>query len=204
MKPVEVMLKEYETLRKEQAMALNHGYQLVCYGLVALAFMGAGTFTIAGEEAFAGLVSATLCYALPLLASLILLLWVGQLDRRRRVRDYLATLEIDINDTLGKDALVWENYVNHHRPLKYPDLTVMVLLLGVTLGVPFLGQQVAGLELWALSVHVLVPWLLGGIVGGFALVRFFRPWETVAIPRERMPWEVKEPTSQEVYSRKRA
>ena len=69
MKPVEVMLKEYETLRKEQAMALNQGYQLVCYGLVALAFMGAGTLTIASEEAFAGLVSATLCYALPLLAS---------------------------------------------------------------------------------------------------------------------------------------
>ena len=199
MKPVEVMLKEYETLRQQQALALSQGYQLVGYGLVALALLGAGTFAVAGEAPFAGFVPATLCYVIPLLASLILLLWVGQHDRRRWVGDYLVTLEIDINDTLGKDALVWENYVRHHRPLRYPDLAVVVLLLGITLSMPLLGQQAAGLELGTLSAHVLVPWLLGALVGGFVLVRVFRPREQAAIPRERMPWEAEELVSQGAY-----
>ena len=199
MKPVEVLLKEYETLRQEKATTLNHGYRLVCYGLVALALWGAGTFTITGEEVYARLVRASLCYAMPFLASLILLLWSGQVDRLRRVSDYLVTLEIDINDTLGKDALVWENYIRHHRPLKYPDLAVVALLLGVMLGVPLLGQQVAGVALWPLSAHVLAPWLLGGVVGGFVLIRIFRPREHAAIPRERLPWESDQPIKQEVF-----
>lgn len=189
MKPVEVLLKEYETLRQDQAAALHHGYRLVCYGLVALALWGAGTFTLTGEAASAPLVRASLAYAMPFLASLILLLWSGQVDRLRRVGDYLVTLEMDINDTLGRDVLVWENYIRHHRPLKYPDLAVLVLLLGVVLGVPLLGQQVAGVAFWPLGVHVLAPWLLGVVVGGFVLIRLFRPREMVAIPRERLPWE---------------
>ena len=187
MTPLEVMLKEYETLRREQAAALHHEHRLVSYGLVALALLGAGAVAILDAEPPPPLALGVLYYGMPVLASLILLLWVGQVDRGRRVSDYLVALEIDINDTLGKDALVWENYVRHRKLLKYPDIAVIVFWLGVTVGAPLLGQQAAGP--WTLTTSLLVSWLLGAGVAVFVLIRFFRPKEWAAIPRERSPWE---------------
>lgn len=104
---VKLLLVEHKTLRDEIIARTGHGYQMLSFGATSIAVL---VTLVLARNSDPGLLTIVLIGVLVLL--LVFALWTGFRWSARDIRKAAARLrqiEIDINDRVGEDILVWEN-----------------------------------------------------------------------------------------------
>jgi hypothetical protein len=139
---VEVLLKEYETLRQESLNALNNRSQVTAFGLGAIGVLAAGAFNLKNEAA----VLLVFNGAIPLLVIFTLTLWMDEVERARRAGRFLAnTVEQKVERKFGHPVLTWEGSLQKDGSgWVYVRRINALLLAGILVGSPLLGVRVAG------------------------------------------------------------
>lgn len=166
MGPVEIMLKEYETLRQESLNAMNNRNTILSFGLATIGVIFAASviaYTSGTRPLGPGL---ALILGIPAISDFILLMWLGEYERMQRTGRFLLKLEHKINKEASKELLTWETHLRERKlHMKYPYSATVMLLIGISGISLVLGLLVAGL-------CVTLTWLLV-IAGGLV---HFRLW----------------------------
>ena len=98
MGPIEVMLKEYETLRQESLTSIRNRNSVLAFGLAAISAILTACIATSGTADDA-LVHLMLIGLVPAVSVFVLLMWFGEHHRSKRVGKHLVLLERKINDT---------------------------------------------------------------------------------------------------------
>lgn len=161
---IDIMMKEYETLRQESMDSINNRSHIVSFGLASIGILAAGFFS---SETALGLpfsVCLVFSYAIPAVSILVLYIWLGEVERMMRAGSYLRELEARINKLIDRPdpTLQWEQWLRtSHTQMTYPYLVVIMLFLGLTFGGPLIGivlSQAPALSRWW---TLAVPWVAG-------------------------------------------
>lgn len=109
---LDVALEEYRALRAEIVATLETQYATLTFGTAAVGLLVGFGFN-AWDEAFVAQIA--FLGAVPAVAYLVLVIWMGELTRMMRAGDYLAELECRINEEVRAvdrpDALGWETFL---------------------------------------------------------------------------------------------
>ena len=161
MDPVEIMLKEYETLRQESLEAIKNRNSVLAFGLAAIsAIVAACVATVeaateTGAEAAAhGVAIFALTALVPAVSLFVLVAWLGEHKRSRRVGTFLAGLEERINEKAGKTEtlLTWESEHLAGKHMMWPYCVVPLLLVFIGYGSFLVGA--AGVT----NLNVSINW----------------------------------------------
>lgn len=148
MEAVEVLVKEYETLRRESLDSITHRTQVASFGLAAIGALLAGPILAVEEVRSSWFVHSVLAIAIPFVSVLVLRMWLGELERMERAGSYLCWLEHRINSCMGAHLLTWESWLNAGPRLGYAYRAVIYLFLLVGLGAPIAGAFAVRPPLW--------------------------------------------------------
>src|SRR5687767_7154944 len=116
MEAVEIMLKEYETLRQESLTAANSRTLTLQFGLAIIGGIIAATTASDKVVAQPFITSIVLIFVVPSISMLILLIWLGEHQRIQRAGLHLTYLERRINQDASKKLLTWENNLRKDPP----------------------------------------------------------------------------------------
>lgn len=130
---MDVLLKEYESLRGESLDSMGHQNQVVAFGLGAVAAVAGGALALSRTDAF---LVAVFDLALPAISVLVLFVWLGEVNRMMRAGAYLVELEARINVACGDELLRWEQELRQGNQMIYPYLAVITLFLGIAFAAP--------------------------------------------------------------------
>ncbi len=144
MKPEEILLKEYETLRNESQNSMSNRNQILSFGLAAIALIIMGSVSVFNNTEFRTadltIPSFNLIVIIPIICALILLMWLGEFERMRRVGAFIANLEKRINELASKKLLSWETLLlQEKKHMSYPYYAVLILLLILSIFSQFMG-----------------------------------------------------------------
>lgn len=175
---IEVLLKEYESLRNESLSTITNRSQILVLGLAIIGAVFAGAMQIKDPAADWKLVTMLFSGAVPMITALVILLWVGEAMRMKRASDFLAgDVEPAINRRFGKLLLTWEQCLKTHiveRDMGLSPSTIIFFLLNlIVFSSPLIGVLMSGrgialvgprpmLELW-------IPWLFLMFIDGFLI-----------------------------------
>ena len=161
MNAVEILIKEYETLRAEILASMSNRISILSFGLATI-----GAIFTAGIIAYISsdntiLPSMVLSLAIPLTSNFVLFMWLGEYQRMQRAGQFLVGLEKRINNEASKQLLSWET---SHRHMKYPyNMTVMLLLAisAISYVIGVVNLPITGLLIWILAmigtgIHVAI------------------------------------------------
>lgn len=104
MSPVEIMIKEYESLRKEVVDRITIAFSHLGYFGAVVAFAFPASKNVSGDEGFAQVLAVAGAVIL-LYISILNWIWVS------RLADHLRVLEKEINRHAGTSLLSWEGVV---------------------------------------------------------------------------------------------
>lgn len=165
MKPIEILIKEYETLRQEILSTMNSRISILSFGLGTIGAIFTASIAIYVTSNNIILPSLTLSLAIPFICNFVLFMWLGEYQRMQRAGQFLVGLEKRINDEASKPLLTWETTLRSQRQhMTYPYNTTVMLLLAISVISFVIGiinsQQTTGM-IWGLaiagvSIHVLV------------------------------------------------
>lgn len=156
MDSIEIMLKEYETLRQEILAAFNNRNSILSFGLAIIgAIFTASIATFTGSTSSL-LSSLVLVLAVPTISIFVLLMWLGEYQRMQRAGKFLVDLERRINEEASKELLTWETHLRaQRRHMKYPYNTTVMLLTVISVISLIIGLVTLGLSTsltWILAV----------------------------------------------------
>jgi hypothetical protein len=158
MDPVEIMVKEYETLREESLAAIRARNSILSFGQAAMGAVLAASiaaYAASGTSALSGLM---LVLVVPAIANFALSMWLGEYERMQRAGKFLEDLEGKINDRMQEKLLTWETRLREQQShMRYPYSSAIVLLeiasfMSMTIGLAIL------------ELHLALKWVL--VVGG--------------------------------------
>ncbi|MBN1813167.1 MAG: hypothetical protein JXA14_15130 [Anaerolineae bacterium] len=164
MDSVEIMLKEYETLREESLAAMSNRNSILSFGVAA---MGAIlTASIATYQAKGHLSGLMLVLMAPILSDFTLFMWLGEYERMQRAGRFLADLEFRINDKAQERLLTWETHLRErHRHMKYPYNVTVAMLVVISIISLVIGAISSGYSvlIWVIAaagvlVHLAIYW----------------------------------------------
>jgi hypothetical protein len=120
---VKILLNEYNTLRAEIIARVGHSYQLIAVGVAAILLLF-GLWPI-GKIFWAMLAIAVTTIAIAF--------WIWLRDTLKAA-ERIREIEIDINQRVGEDILIWENiwgggvtgFIGRARPLSRIHLSTRV------------------------------------------------------------------------------
>jgi hypothetical protein len=130
---VEILLKEYETLRSESLLAIQNRTSILTFGIATLGAMfsfALGAQKSVGSETLASL---SLIFVVPVSAWLITSIWLGEYERMHRAGRFISKLEKRINEMANAELLTWEHTIRQgqlHMALPYYHTVILILLLG--------------------------------------------------------------------------
>lgn len=164
---LQALLAEYNSLRVESMGTISTRAQTVVFGLAAIAALLAGPFALGDPGRQRGLTIAVFSAGLPIVSLLVLLVWVGEAMRMKRVSEYLASdIEARINRKFCRLVLAWEACLKTGilpRDDRFgPSACILALFLGLAFGSPLIGVWVTGTSLT--------------VVGGRPLWEVWLPW----------------------------
>jgi hypothetical protein len=134
MNPVEILLKEYETLRQEVLNTMNNRVSILSFGLATIGAIFAASLAIYATSNNVVLPSLTLSLAVPFICNFVLFMWLGEYQRMQRAGKFLADLEKRINDEVSRQLLTWETLLrSQHQHMTYPYNTTVMLLLAISM-----------------------------------------------------------------------
>ena len=178
---LQVLLSEYESLRRESLDTITHRTQIASFGLAAVGALFAGVSLARDHGRSPGLVVAVIAFGVPLIAALVLPMWLGELERKERAGAYLRWLEGRVNELLGAEAMAWESWLGTPRDqsgpgrLFYPYLAVIGLFTLIGLGAPITAVFLAPLS--GPSRLLVIPGSLVSLaagVGAYLRVRWLQ------------------------------
>jgi hypothetical protein len=196
---IEIIVKEYESIRNESLNTITNRFQILSFGLAGLGAFAAGIF--AGGKPAENPALALLAFniTIPLISTLILYIWLGEVNRMNRAGSYLAGLEKKINDLAGESVLGWENRLrDEETKMKYPYNVVIALFMLFIFMFPVLGlvaSEVNFQQKWQSIIGqnwgwVVVPWIIGIVIFFHVLQtkdRFKTPAKSGEKPPEPSP-----------------
>jgi hypothetical protein len=183
MENVEVLLKEYETLRRESLDSITHRTQIASFGLAAIGALFAGSFVATERVQASGLVLGVVALGVPLVSVLVLRMWLGELERMERAGAYLSWLEHRINSSMNDHVLTWESWLSATGRLVYPYQAVVILFSLIGVGAPIVG--VLAVQPSGLGTLLIIPGVLFTLAAGsHAAYRIYRP--KLRIPQEKI------------------
>ena len=107
----DVALEEYKALRAEVLTAMQMQYTTLTFGTATIGVLfGFGANVWKAKEPLAA--EIVFLAAVPILAYLVLVIWMGELTRMIRAGAYVAFLEVRINRAVGERALGWETFLH--------------------------------------------------------------------------------------------
>lgn len=168
MDSVEIMLKEYETLRQESLNTINNRNTILSFGLATIGTIFTGSIVAYTTGTYALISSLALILAIPAISSLVLLIWLGEYERMQRAGRFLVELERKINEEASKELLTWEIHLRESRShMKYPYEAVVTLLIGIS------GISLAiGLVAAGFSATLMWSVAIAGVLAHFGLYLF--------------------------------
>ena len=129
MKSVDIMLKEYETLRQEILTAMQGRHSILSFGQATIGVLfaaSAALYAASGQSLFLSLV---LSLVVPSIGNFTLFMWLGEYQRMQRAGRFLVDLERRINDRAQDELLTWETHLREQRRhMRYPYKSTVVLL----------------------------------------------------------------------------
>jgi hypothetical protein len=178
---LDVALEEYKALRAEVLTTFQTQHTTLTWGTAALGVLIGLGFN-AWDEAFVA--EFTFLGAVPAIAYLILIIWMGELTRMMRVGEYLKELEARINASLRPDgdALGWETFLRKeretpgktgHRRWNYRAIILVYQLLAV-------AAIAIGFHRLGISASVTTVLVIAAEAVAFALVTAFLYWQWCA------------------------
>ncbi len=123
-------LEEYRSLREESLQAIDRQLRILGLGTTAL-----GVVLGLGVKAGTGSATATvlLVFFSPLLALLVCILWLGEMERMVRAGAHIASLEHRISDAIdpSRPAMSWERSLRLNRSDRRRVLSVYRSIFGI-------------------------------------------------------------------------
>ncbi len=133
MNTVEVMLKEYETLRQESLNTMSNRNTILSFGLASIGAIFTGSILAYTRGAYPLMSSLALIVLIPFVSSFILVIWLGEYERIQRVGRFLVEVEHKVNAQFSGKLLSWETYLREHRAhMRYPYNATVALLVGIS------------------------------------------------------------------------
>jgi hypothetical protein len=148
MKAVEIMLKEYETLRQESLTAANSRTLTLQFGLAIIGGIIAAATASDKVIAQPFITSIVLIFVIQPISMLILVIWLGEHQRIQRAGLHLTYLERRINQKVSEKLLTWENNLRKDPPevsiqhMQYPYIAVVGLVTLVAISSFMIGLLV--------------------------------------------------------------
>jgi hypothetical protein len=176
------MLAEYNSLRTESLSGITNRVAIANFVFGALGVLIAALVAQGNPSVLTGLIAAI---AVPQIAKVGLLIWLGEYGRSQRAGKWIAELEGRISRLLETDrVMAWESdLMSASTHMSYPYLSVVLMLLGVgwtgiavggSIFVRIFGwprfDEVAGIA----SIAVVAALAIWELV--FARLIFWRKW----------------------------
>jgi heme/copper-type cytochrome/quinol oxidase subunit 4 len=130
MNPVEILLKEYETLRQEILATMNNRVSILSFGLAGIGVVFTASLATDSTNAHPLFSSLVLVLAVPAISNFVLFMWLGEYQRMQRAGKFLVELENRINTETSKELLTWETKLRtQHSHMGYPYIVTVLLLI---------------------------------------------------------------------------
>lgn len=134
MDAIEVMLKEYESLRQECLSSIDHRNTILSFGLAAIGAIFAGSIVVYSTITYSFISSLALMIVIPFIGSLTVLMWLGEYERMQRAGKFLVEIERKINKEISRELLTWETRLREQRAhMKYPYHASVTLLIAISM-----------------------------------------------------------------------
>jgi len=149
MEHLDILMKEYDSLRQESLIAIQSRTSVLSFGLATLGAIFAVAVTTIENGQLAYLTSVTLILVVPLIAAGVASIWFGEHHRMHRAGRFIGELEQRVNNMAGAELLSWEGSLRvrkSHMLAPYSHSVTLIAILGV------FGM---GIGLW------LVTWPIG-------------------------------------------
>jgi len=179
MTEVEIILKEYESLRQEILVAMSNRISILSFGLATIGAVFTASIAVSASGNYSLLASLMLILAVPAINSFVLFMWMGEYQRMMRAGSFLYELESRINSIAGRNVLMWETHLRSQRlHMKYPYTTTVMLLTGIGFISVVLGVVTLKLSAWYKSFAVLAgllmhAWIYTSAIHSTAKLRSF-------------------------------
>jgi hypothetical protein len=129
MEPIEIILKEYESIRQEILASMNNRISVLSFGLATIGAIFTASIAVYTTNTYSLLSSLMLIFAVPAIDVFILFMWLGEYQRMQRAGRFLVELERRINEQASGAILTWETHLRSQRlHMKYPYDTAVMLL----------------------------------------------------------------------------
>lgn len=142
MENIDVLLKEYDTLRAESLAAIANRSSILSYGLatVGILYTGVAALNLSNSTSNSILPSVILMIVSPTLCAFITMNWLGEFERMHRAGSYLVILEEKINKLIGENLLNWETSLKSTKKhMKYPYHSTTLFLTFISFLSYFIG-----------------------------------------------------------------
>jgi hypothetical protein len=129
MDPIEILIKEYETLRQEILATIDSRNSILSFGLATIGAIFTGSVISDNIGSSPPFTSLILMLAVPSISGFVLFLWLGEYQRMQRAGKFLVNLEQKINELASKELLTWETKLRVQRVhMRYPYHATVLLL----------------------------------------------------------------------------
>lgn len=158
---IELMTKEYETLRQESLDSMNNRSQVISFGLATIGLIFAAVFSLDAASQSKQLILLIFSAGIPIISIMILYIWLGEVERMMRAGEYLCGLEARINSMFETDdpPLRWEWWLRTSgKQMRYPYIMVIGLFFGLAFFAPVVGFFAKGFQLQADWWALIAPW----------------------------------------------
>lgn len=165
MDSVEILLKEYDTLRQEILTALGSRTSILSFGqasVAAIVTVSVASVAATGTSLISGFL---LLLAAPAMVLFTLIIWLGEYQRMQRAGKFLCEIEQRVNEMTQQPLLTWESHLRTQRGhMGYPYNATVLTLTVFSLACSFAGFLTLGIArplsilLFAavLIVHIIV------------------------------------------------
>ena len=180
---IEVLLREYESLRRESLQAINNRILIMNFAFTSLAVV---TAAILSSSVARGVLVPICLLFIPVSAKASLLIWLGEYSRSQRAGQGVARIEKRINDQLKDPTLLtWESGLassGTHMAFPYSATAAYMLsigVLGLGLGIFYLAELVIHLDAFAAGA-IIAASVVYALSLEILFFRFFlRRWRAI-------------------------
>ncbi|MGE5400765.1 MAG: hypothetical protein ACM3S2_10195 [Ignavibacteriales bacterium] len=162
---IDALFHEYETIRQESLDSIKNRSQILSFGLASIAgLLTVGGVVIDKLPDYEFPLVAIFYFGIPVISTLCLLIWLGEVHRMMRAGFHVKEIENRINKLLGDNILTWENNLRNRiksekRQMKYPYVAVIALFIGFVAVSPIIGLLITYKSLFS-KFYILPDWKL--------------------------------------------
>lgn len=140
---ISVVMEEYKTLRAESLTAIQMQQSVLRFGAAILGIVLATGINVWDKPL---LTSFIFLFLTPAISYLLIIVWMGEVERMVRAGKFLVLIEEKVNTVFGRTqkALEWESWLHTKKNGKTPQViwnyaSIVSIFLSISLASIFLG-----------------------------------------------------------------